>query len=597
MAEHAPASEDHHAAPGVRARTLCEAFQRSAATAADRTAIRTPDGTVTISWAEYESRVARIAAALAELGVRRGATVGIMLRNMPEFHLIDAAALHLGAIPFSLYVTSAPEQLAHVLRNSECRIVFVESQFLARIHAASTPNIEHIIVVDGDEGLTLDRLEARADPGFDLASAARAVHSEDVATLIYTSGTTGPPKGVELTHANLMFAIGGCDRLAPLRTGGSLVSYLPHAHLADRLVAHYVHMATASVVTTVADPTQVIGALPSCRPSMFMAVPRVWEKLRTALLAQLRDHQSEQAIHIGLHKVRAEQNGEPVSAELMHEWKQADETVFRGIREQIGLDQTDWVISGAAPIPPTVLEFFSAIGIPICEGWGLSETTALGAINHRDAIRIGTVGRPMPNTELRLDDDGEVLVRGQHVMRGYRQDTERTAEVLDPDGWFRTGDIGKLDEHGYLVIVDRKKDIIINSAGKNMSPANIEATLLSSSELLSQACCIGDGRPFNVALLVPSPEGVAAYARTHGLLEAPFAELVAGGHLDQEISAAVARANSKLSRVEQIKGYRLLATEWLPDGDELTPTSKLKRAVIASKYADTIADLYAAGKS
>ncbi|RBM10338.1 long-chain fatty acid--CoA ligase [Prauserella sp. PE36] len=586
-------------APGLHASTLCEAFQRTVERLPDQPALRTPGDEVRLTWRQYARRVRRIAEALASLGVRRGDSVGIMLANRPEFHLIDTATLHLGAIPFSMYVTSAPEQIAYVLDNAACRVLFVESRFLPRVRGAATPWLEHMVVIDGDEGLTLERLEAGHARGFDLAAAARQIRPSDLATVIYTSGTTGPPKGVELTHANMMYAIRGCDSQVRLRVAGSAVSYLPHAHLADRLVAHYVPMATGAETTTVADPAQVMSALPGCRPSMFMAVPRVWEKLRAALLTGFakepheRAEAIDRAVRTGLEKVRAEQRGEAVPAEVLREWQRADETIFAGIRERIGLDRADWIISGAAPIPTDVVEFFYAIGVRVCEGWGMTETSALGAINRPDSIRIGTVGPPMPNTELRLDVDGEVLVRGPHVMRGYRHDAERTAEVLSSDGWLRTGDIGRLDDAGHLVIIDRKKDLIINAAGKNMSPANIEAALMNSSPLIGQACCIGDARPFNVALLVPDPDSAATVARSHGLCGTSLADLIGGGFLDEAIAAAVERANATLSRVEQVKRYRVLPVEWLPDGDELTPTSKLKRKSIAAKYADTIEELYA----
>jgi long-subunit acyl-CoA synthetase (AMP-forming) len=354
-------------------------------------------------------------------------------------------------------------------------------------------------------------------------------------------------------------------------------------------------------LTCVRDPREVMAVVAKLRPSpVFGAVPRVWEKTKAALEAAIdadtdkgRRAAVRAAIETGLRRVRAEQAGEEVDAALVDAVTAADASVFAGLRERLGLDHASFFVSGAAPIPVEVLEFFAAIGIPICELWGMSETSCVATCNPRERIRIGTVGPALPGTELRLAADGELLVRGPLVMRGYRGDPVRTREAVDEDGWLHTGDIGEIDEDGYLRIVDRKKELIINAAGKNMSPANIEARVKAASPLIGQAVAIGDRRPFNVALVTLDPDAATAFAARHGLPDSSPAALAGEAAVAEEIAAAMGRANERLSRAEQIKRWTVLATEWEPGGVELTPTMKLKRRPVAERYAAEIDALYA----
>ncbi|WP_320671392.1 AMP-binding protein [Patulibacter defluvii] len=587
--------------------SLAAAFQRTAAVDPDAVALRTIGGAVEISWRTYAERVRRIAAGLAALGVGRGDAVGLMLLNRPEFHLCDTAALHLGAVPFSIYNTSAPEQIAHLFANAGNRVVVCESLFLDRVQEARAATaVEHVICLDGDADgtLTLEQLEAMGRPEFDFDGAWRAVAGDDLLTLIYTSGTTGPPKGVELTHANLLAELRAATALLPLEFGDRAPSYLPSAHIADRWLSHYSAMAFGLQITCVPDPRAVAAALPDVRPTIWGAVPRVWEKIKAALEAKVErepDAQRQQAmrwaIATGLRVVRAEQEriagrGDGPDEALRAEHAKAEQLVLGPIRAAIGLDQVRWSVSGAAPIPPDVLEFFGAIGLPICELWGMSELSCCATINPPARVKIGTVGPALPGIELRLAEDGEVLVRGGTVMRGYRNEPGKTAEAIE-DGWLRTGDIGTLDDEGYLRVVDRKKELMINAAGKNMSPANIELTLKAAGPLIGQAIAIGDARPYNVALLVLDPDAAAAYAADRGLADPSPAALAADPELVAAVAAEVERANERLSRVEQIKRFRILPVDWEPGGDELTPTSKLKRKPIAAKYAAEIEALYA----
>ncbi len=598
-------SEAPAPAAALSASTLCEAFQITARERAQEVALRTIGDGISITFGEYADRVRRLAGALHALGVRPGQPVGFMLTNRPEFHLVDTAVMHLGGVPFSIYNTSSPEQIAFLVADAGCRIVVVESAFLepAAQGIEQAGGVEHLIVVDGPapaDGLTLSEVEAAPSPaGFDFESCWRSVKPDDLLTLIYTSGTTGPPKGVQLSHANELAECRGIEAVAHPRAGGSVVSFLPHAHIADRGLSHYAQMVWGHTITCCPDVTQVFAHVADCHPTFFGAVPRVWEKLKAALEAGIAAEPDTQrraavskAIDAGLARVRAEQAGAPVPAEVSETCAWAETEVFSKMRARLGLDRAEWYMIGAAPCPLGVLEFFAAIGIPICEVWGMSETTSIATVVPQDQLRLGTVGVPIPGVEIRLADDGEILIRGETIMAGYRNQPEKTAETIDPDGWLRTGDIGVFDEAGFLRVIDRKKELIINAAGKNMSPANIEQQLKQGSPLIGQAVATGDGRPYNVALIVLDPDASAAFAAERGLGDASPQAMAQEPVVVAEVSAGVERANSHLSRVEQIKRFRVLPCDWAPAGDELTPTMKLKRRPIAEKYSAEIEALY-----
>ncbi len=553
----------------LAAATLCEAFQITAGERPEAVALRTPGDGVSVTWAEYALRVRRIAAGLASLGVRRGDTLALMLVNRPEFNIADTGAMHLGAIAFSVYNTSAAEQVEFLFGNAANTVVITERQFLPVVLEAKerSPALEHVVLVDGDhEGtISLARLEEMGDPGFDFDATWRAVEPDDVLTLIYTSGTTGPPKGVQLTHRNLMAEIRGVVDRLPTKPGGRIISFLPSAHIADRWASQYQSsMVLGFTLTCLADPRAIVQTLPEVRPTAWGSVPRIWEKIKAALEAQ----------------------GVTDPAALPEEAKAA-------IRQKLGLDEVQWLVVGAAPTPVEVLDYFAALGLPICELWGMSETSSCATINPPGAIKVGTCGPPLQGVEVKLADDGELLVRGEVVMTGYRGEPEKTRETLDPDGWLHTGDVAEIDADGYVKIVDRKKELIINAAGKNMSPANIEGRLKAAHPLIGTAVTIGDRRPYNVALIVLDPDVSAAFAREHGIEDASPAALAGDERVQKLVAAAVDEANSHLSRVEQIKKFAILDEEWQPGGDELTPTMKLKRRPIAEKYAARIDALYA----
>ncbi|WP_168702830.1 AMP-dependent synthetase/ligase [Gordonia paraffinivorans] len=597
------------AAPGISATTLVEAFQATAADRPDSLALKAFGEDRSLTWSEYRTAVEEVAAGLADLGVGHGDTVAIMLPNSPEFHIVDMAVLHLGATPFSIYLTSAPDQISYLFDNAGNSVVIADSAFLDVLQRTAAPTVKNIVVTSPadsstvhDNGpatiTTLAELRRRRPAGFDFEKTWRSVRADELATLIYTSGTTGDPKGVELTHANLMFVMYSCNLRFPFAVEGAAISYLPTAHAADRVFSHYLATVTGWPITTVRDATTVFGAVAEARPTWFLGVPRIWEKLRAGLLAQFSALPDEQrdataaAVDAATRLVQIEQRRETVPADLQDAVSVADERIFADLRAQLGLDRVALLMTGAAPIAPAVHEFFLALGLPLQEGFGMSETGALGFTNVPDDIRVGKVGLAQPGTEAKLADDGELLLRGPHVMRGYRKAPEKTAEAIDEFGWLHTGDIARIDDDGWVTIVDRKKELIINAAGKNMSPVNIEGKLKSASPLIGQACVIGDRRPYNVALIVLDPDAARTFAAAHGLSDASPAALIDNAALQAEVDQAVARANEQLSRVEQIKRHRLLADEWLPDSDELTPTMKLKRRGITTKYAEIIEDIY-----
>ncbi|MGW5311279.1 AMP-dependent synthetase/ligase [Nocardia thailandica] len=586
---------------GATVHTVVAAFQETVALRPDGVALRTVGGTTEITWAEYDRRVRALAAGLAELGVGHGDTVGLMLTNRPEFNLVDTAALHLGAAPFSVYNTSSPEQIAHVFTNAGNKVVVTEQAFLDAVRAAGT-EIEHLIVVDGpvSGALTLDDVESNPKDAFDFEAAWKAVRPGDLATLIYTSGTTGPSKGVEISHTNVLAQVKGLVAGAlPVGPDDRAVSYLPAAHVADRISAHAMNQITGIQLTTVPDPREIAAALPDARPTAFFGVPRVWQKIKTGIENKIAGESgvkkalAQWAIGTGVARARTQLAGGGGSPLLGVQHTLAEALVLSKLRGALGLDELKVAASGAAPVPPETLEFFLGLGFTVSEVWGMSETTGVGTYTELDKPRPGSVGRPLDGLELRLDADGEVLVRGPLVTAGYRNMPEKTAEAFDADGWLRTGDIGTLDADGYLRIVDRKKELIITEAGKNIAPSNIENALKAASSIVGQAVAIGEARPYSTALIMLDPDVVALRAKELGATDATFAELVRRSEIVAEVTAAVAAGNTKLSRVEQVKRFAVADSVWEPGGDELTPKMSLKRVPINQKYATTIADLYA----
>jgi long-chain acyl-CoA synthetase len=581
--------------------TLCEAFQRIAAINPDAIALRTPGGGQSMTWRQYAADVRRVAAGLHGLGVRRGDTVSLMMANRIEFYPLEVGAQHVGATSFSVYNTLPAEQLSYVFDNAGTKVVICEQQYVDVIRASGA-TLDHIVCIDGapDGTLSLEDLYAAANDDFDFDATWRAVQPDDVITLIYTSGTTGNPKGVEMTHTNLLFEAYALAAVLDVRPDDRATSYLPSAHIADRIMALYNQELYGILVTVISDVREIASALPDARPTIWAAVPRVWEKLKAAIefaVIHEPDEAKRQALQwamsVAAKRAEALLAGGALPDEVAAEWQQADELVLSKLRDMLGLGDLRWAVSGAAPIPRETLAFFAGIGIPIAEVWGMSELSCVASVTHPDNARLGSVGKLLPGLESKIAEDGEYLVRGPLVMKGYRGEPGKTDEAIDADGWLHTGDIIESDDDGYLRIIDRKKELIINEAGKNMSPANIETTILAACPMIGAMLTVGDGRPYNTALLVFDADSVGPHAADLGLANASAEALATHPEMLEKIAAGVAAGNAKLSRVEQIKRFRVLPALWEPGGDEITLTMKLKRRPIMTKYAAEIEDLYA----
>ncbi|MFP5219841.1 MAG: AMP-dependent synthetase/ligase [Actinomycetes bacterium] len=572
----------------------------NAANRPDAAAHRWKDGDDwrTRSWREVADDVARAAAALREYGVGPGDRVVLMLRNRPEFHVVDLAALALRATPISIYNSSSPDQIAYLASHSRAKAAVVEGAFLERFTAVrdQLPELKTLVVLDGEGGDSRYEDLLTTD-GLDLQAAADQLHADDLATVIYTSGTTGPPKGVMIDVRNVVHQV---VALRSLFTGEMPdpergLSFLPMAHIAERVTTHYGALYRGTEVTTCPDLTQLGAYLAATRPHVLFGPPRVWEKLKAGIEAAVASQGEEAAgrfafgLDVGKQVAAKKAMGEPLPDDLAGLWTLVDEK-FAGIRALVGLDEVRHAITGAAPIPVEVVEFFRGLGVPFAEVYGMSENTGAMTLD-LERVKPGTVGRPVPGVEVRIAEDGEVLCKGEIVFRGYLDDPAKTEEALDDEGWLHTGDIGVLDDEGYLTIVDRKKELIITAGGKNVSPANLEAAL-KSIPLVGQACVIGDGRRFLSALLVLDPEAAPAWAAAHGK-PADLAALAADEDVRREIAAGVEQVNARFSQVEQIKRFAVVGEEWLPDSEVLTPTMKLKRRGVHERHAAQIEELYA----
>jgi len=580
--------------------TIAEAFRQTVERHPDRFAVRTKDDEVSLTWSALRDRVDALAGGLDRLGVRRGDTVALMLANRPEFHIADLAVMTLGATPFSIYATSSADQIAFVVSDAAARVAIVEETFAEQFLAArdQLPTLECVIVLEGARGegtIGWDDVEG-SQPDFDAEAAWRAIEPDDLITLIYTSGTTGPPKGVQLSHRNLMAGVRGTEQIIDFPDGSKVISWLPAAHIAERMAHHYLPIAFGMTVTTCPNPREITAYLPAVHPTWFFAVPRIFEKLKAGiqgfLLQGENAERNREWLEASARRVELRQAGEEVPADLEATYAEADRELFSGIRAMLGLDQLASINVGAAPTPRDVIVFFHSIGVPLAELWGMSETCGAGCCNPPDRIKIGSVGVPTPGVEVKLAEDGELLVRGGVIMAGYRGQERKTAEAIDDEGWLHTGDIAAIDDDGYVTIVDRKKELIINAAGKNMSPANIESTLKGASPLIGQACVIGDGRTYNTALIVLDADFGPAWAAQQGLASGDLAALAAREEIRDAVQAAVDQANDRLARVEQIKKFTLVRGDWAPGGAELTPTMKLKRKPIAAKYGPQIEAMY-----
>ncbi|WP_084270141.1 AMP-dependent synthetase/ligase [Patulibacter minatonensis] len=581
--------------------TLCAAFLQVVRDRPDRVALRAFGSERTLTYGAWHEEARRVAGGLHALGVGHGDRVALLLTSRLEFHVADMGALLLGAVPFSAYATSPVAQLEPSIVGSASRVLITEASMAdeGRELLERCPGLEHLVVIDGDRGEELDLfgLQDLGPDDFDVEATAARVGPEDLCSLVYTSGTTGAPKGVPYLHRCLMATMASIHGHTPVSEDGRVVSYLPMAHIAERMFGHYAGFVFGCEITTLGDPTKLGGALAEVRPTRFFGVPRIWEKLLSGVHRAVGEQfPAEQAATFraawgrAIQRVEAEQAGTAPAAELDTS-READDAVLGAVKPMLGLDRAEWLGVAGAPAGRDTLVALHALGLPVNELYGMSETIIVST-SPPERVKIGTCGVPLPGVEVKLADDGEILVSGVTTMPGYLDDEERTAEVLK-DGWMHSGDIGTIDADGYLTITDRKKALIINSAGKNMSPAMIEQAIKGGEPLIGQVVAVGDARRYNVALIVLDPDGLEALRASCGLAEAPFAELSQHPEVLSEVDRAVREGNEKLARVEQIKSYRVLDHVWLPASDQLTPTAKLKRGPIEERYAAQIDELYA----
>ncbi len=534
-----------------------------------------------LTYREAHEQVRDVALGLGVIGLRPGEFAVIWSRNRPEATIADYAVMHARGVPVFIYPTVSAEQAAYIAGHCDASVAIVEREFLPRLMSIrdQLPKLRQAIVVDGgsDDAIGwprlagLGRAEAERSPGL-FEQTWRQVETDDLATLIYTSGTTGQPKAVMLTHRNVRFLQLSIDRVLPREAqtdddgSARLISYLPVAHVTARAVDHWGAMAYPITLAHCPDPRQLFQVAGQVHPTTLFAVPRVWEKLHAALRTALPD--------VSPDAVRA-----------------LPEQVRHAVLTRIGLDRCRLASSGAAPLDPAIIEFYLALGLPFTEGWGMTELSMAATIAAPGRTRVGAVGTALPGMELRVADDGEVLVRGPLVMGGYYKDPEQTAEAVDADGWMHTGDVGEVDADGFLKITDRKKELIVTSGGKNISPALIEYEL-QRHPLVGQACAIGDRRNYVTALIVLDPEVAPAWAREHGIEAASPADLARHPEVLAEIERAVDAANSHLARPEQVRRFLVLPNEWTAETGELTPTLKRRRRVIIDRYAAEISRLY-----
>jgi long-chain acyl-CoA synthetase len=556
-----------------------------------------------ITYAQEVKAIEELALGLIELGVQPGDRICVLSDTRLEWTLSSYAISAAGAVVVPVYPTNSPRECEWVAGNSGARAVICENKDqAAKIEQVrdSLPDLEHVIGIESGVGEhTIDVLRERgreaAERGTEELTKRRdGVTPEDPYTIVYTSGTTGPPKGVVLTHGNAMTVCQMVEELSLVEPGEVTYLYLPLAHV-FALTAQLASFDQGTCIVYYGGNTrEILREIVECKPTYLPSVPRIFEKLYTAAMAQA-EHASagdqerfQKAIKLAVEVRRRQQHGEPVSEEMQRPFEQADKEIFAGVRKLFG-GRVRQAVTGAAPIASDILEFFYAAGVPVLEGWGMTETTAVGTVATLENFKFGTVGRPLPGVEIRIGEDGEILMRGPNIFREYWRNPEATAETV-VDGWLHTGDLGELDDEGYLKITGRKKDIIITAGGKNLTPANIENDL-KQSRFISQAVMYGDRKPYPVALITLDEEEIGPWAKEHGLPD-EISELASSEPVRELVQKELDRANSNYAQVEQIKKFTILDHDLSVDRGELTPTLKVKRNVINERYEGLFESLY-----
>ncbi len=595
--------------------TLCRLLRETADDYGDLPAYSDRDGDAawqTLTWRQFRDEVLRLAAGLVRLGLEPGDTVALMLPNRLEHVLADQAVLHAGGVPVTFYATLAADQIRYVAADCGVRMAVLDgASELARWEPllAALPSLTTVIVRDAaacpEQHLSwaafslLSQEASGSGAAAEVSRRVDAIRTADPVTLLYTSGTTGNPKGVVITHASVLYECKTAEVSGATMKHVRWVSYLPLAHIAERMFSLYLAIYSAGHSYFCHVPTDLVKVVGEVRPTAFFGVPRVWEKIQAgiqALLTMEQDQAKKAAVAAAMETGRAYvlscQYGNTTPDELAARFGVADAAVLTPIKALLGLDAAVNVVSAAAPLPPEVAAFFAGLGMKILDVYGMTETTGAFTTNTPAAFRLGTVGRPVPGVEVKIADDGEILCRGPLNTPGYVNLPDQTSALLDEDGWLHTGDIGAIDADGFVSVVDRKKELIITSGGENISPAAVENALVANP-LIGQALAFGDRRKFVVALLTLDGEVAPAWAQARGIEASSLAELAENPVVLEAVAQAVAAANEHLARVQQIKQWRLLPVEWTAESEELTPTFKLKRRVIHNKYADVIDSLYA----
>ena len=593
----------------IEGKTIIDSFNRNADTYGSEPAIHWKDGDWdSLTWAEYRDVVHTAAAGLETLGVGTGEFVAVMAGNRPEHVIADYATVHAGATPVTIYSTLAANQIQYIVDNCKATVAILEDlDFMKRWEEirSELPNLRYIVLISGAENydtvdwvLSWDELLARGthrleeDPDLVHRSAA-AITPDTLATLIYTSGTTGTPKGVMISQRNVVWTLESLRRAADLEMGQRMVSYLPLAHIAERLSTHYLGTYLAGQVWYCPSLAGVLEYIQYARPTLFVGVPRVYEKFHSRLQARFAEAEGlkgtilNKAIDLNTKRVDAEQQGKkgPALAGLL------DGIALSKVREGLGMDQVKIAVTAAAPINPDLVRFFHIIGVPLHEVYGMSENTGPATVTY-PKIKFGSVGQPLPGVELKTGEDGELMMRGGIVTKGYFKLDDATRETYDSEGWLHSGDLARIDDDGDVWIVGRKKEIIITAAGKNIAPAKLE-TLLGNHPLISKTCMIGDQRKFLSMIIALDHEEAPEWAKANGLEYTDLESFSRLPEVQEEVARAMAEANETVARVEQIKKWVIVPDVWTPDSGEITPSLKLKRRVVLDKYAEQIESMYA----
>jgi long-chain acyl-CoA synthetase len=596
--------------------TIVDAFRDNLRRIPDRPALRRRVGAAweVLTWADYGQAAREVTAGLVESGIEPGEHVGILSNNRVEWHIADFGILANGSVTVPLYQTSSAEQVAYILGHAEARVCFVENhELLARILEVrdELPKLDRVVVFENDSQpdpfddpfvISFDDLRASGAVRLDrepelFETRADALSPDSVATLVYTSGTTGPPKGAMITHANIMWTIRSAASLFRIAEGERLLSFLPLSHIAERMMSDFAPVAVGGETWFARSLATVAEDLRDCRPTVFFAVPRVWEKFQEAVVAKLADEHGlkrrlvGQYLGLGEHAIGAHEALGRAPLWEQVPYQVLDRVIGAKIRHGLGLDQAHILITAAAPIHPDLIRWFHSVGLPIVELYGQTEACGPTTCNPPDDNRIGTVGRQIPGVRIRIAEDGEILARGGNICAGYFRDKHASAELVDKDGWMHSGDVGHLDDDGYLTIVGRKKDLIITAAGQNVAPQEIE-TDLRSYELVSEAVVIGEGRRYLTALLTVGGDALVAWASAHGKV-ADYESLTVDPDLHTEMNRIVGEVNAKRSRVEHVRKFRILPHEFTIAAGEMTPTLKVKRNVVNATYREVIDEMYA----